>query len=74
MDEVASSDKAGNVTTGRVVDIESRRSIVYADRRVVATIGLQDMVVVDTPDATLVCPKSRAQDVKKVVDLIKVGG
>ena len=47
LDEVAPKDKAGNVTTGRVVDIESRRSIVYADRRVVATIGLQDMVVVD---------------------------
>ncbi|MFO0697681.1 MAG: mannose-1-phosphate guanylyltransferase/mannose-6-phosphate isomerase [Nitrospira sp.] len=71
LDEVASKDKAGNVTTGRVVDLESRRSIVYADRRVVATIGLQDMVVVDTPDATLVCPKSRAQDVKKVVDILK---
>ncbi len=71
LDEVASRDKAGNVTTGRVVDLESRRSIVYADRRVVATIGLEDMVVVDTPDATLVCPKSRAQDVKKVVDILK---
>ncbi|HMS84258.1 MAG TPA: mannose-1-phosphate guanylyltransferase/mannose-6-phosphate isomerase [Nitrospira sp.] len=71
LDEVASKDKAGNVMTGRVVDLESRRSIVYADRRVVATIGLQDMVVVDTPDATLVCPKSRAQDVKKVVDILK---
>lgn len=71
LDEVASKDKAGNVTTGRVVDLESRRSIVYADRRVVATIGLEDMVVVDTPDATLVCPKSRAQDVKKVVDILK---
>lgn len=71
LDEVASKDKAGNVITGRVVDIESTRSIVYADRRVVATIGLHDMVVVDTPDATLVCPKSRAQDVKKVVDILK---
>jgi quercetin dioxygenase-like cupin family protein len=38
---------------------------------VVATIGLRDMVVVDTPDATLVCPKSRAQDVKKIVDILK---
>jgi mannose-1-phosphate guanylyltransferase/mannose-6-phosphate isomerase len=71
LDEVAVKDKAGNVMTGRVVDIESTHSIVYADRRVVATIGLQDMVVVDTPDATLVCPKSRAQDVKKVVDILK---
>jgi mannose-1-phosphate guanylyltransferase/mannose-6-phosphate isomerase len=71
LDEVAVKDQAGNVITGRVIDLESSRSIVYADRRVVATIGLTDMVVVDTPDATLVCPKSRAQDVKKVVDILK---
>ena len=71
LDEVAAKNKAGNVVTGRVVDIESADSIVYADRRVVATIGLKDMVVVDTPDATLVCPKSRAQDVKRVVDILK---
>ena len=71
LDEVAEKNKAGNVVIGRVVDLESTRSIVYADRRVVATIGLQDMVVVDTPDATLVCPKSRAQDVKKIVDILK---
>lgn len=71
LDEVAEKDRAGNVVTGRVIDLESTHSIVYADRRVVATIGLQDMVVVDTPDATLVCPKSRAQDVKKIVDILK---
>ena len=71
LDEVAEKDRAGNVVTGRVIDLESKHSIVYADRRVVATIGLKDMVVVDTPDATLVCPKSRAQDVKKIVDILK---
>ena len=71
LDEVAVKDKAGNVMTGRVIDLESSRSIVYADRRIVATIGLTDMVVVDTPDATLVCPKARAQDVKKVVDILR---
>ncbi|SPP65613.1 mannose-1-phosphate guanylyltransferase/mannose-6-phosphate isomerase [Nitrospira lenta] len=71
LDEVAEKDKSGNVLVGRVIDLESSRSIVYADRRVVATIGLEDMVVVDTPDATLVCPKSRAQDVKKVVEILK---
>jgi mannose-1-phosphate guanylyltransferase/mannose-6-phosphate isomerase len=71
LDEVAAKNKSGNVMNGRVVDIESADSIVYADRRVVATIGLKDMVVVDTPDATLVCPKSRAQDVKKIVDILK---
>ena len=74
LDEVAPKDKAGNVVGGRVVDIGSQRSVVYGDRRVVATIGLTDMVVVDTPDATLVCPKSRAQDVKRIVDILKQQG
>lgn len=71
LDEVAEKDGAGNVITGRVIDLGSAQSIVYADRRVVATIGLRDTVVVDTPDATLVCPKSRAQDVKKIVEILK---
>lgn len=74
LDEVAPKDKAGNIVGGRVVDLGSRRSVVYGDRRVVATIGLTDMVVVDTPDATLVCPKDRAQDVKKVVEILKQQG
>lgn len=74
LDEVATKDKAGNIVGGRVVDIDSQRSVVYGDRRVVATIGLTDMVVVDTPDATLVCPKSRAQDVKRIVDILKQQG
>jgi mannose-1-phosphate guanylyltransferase/mannose-6-phosphate isomerase len=74
LDEVAAKDRAGNVVGGRVIDIGSRRSVVYGDRRVVATIGLTDMVVVDTPDATLVCPKSRAQDVKRIVDILKQQG
>ena len=71
LDEVSTKDKAGNVVSGRVVDIGSHRSIIYGARRVVATIGLTDMVVVDTPDATLVCPKGRAQDVKKVVATLR---
>jgi len=74
LEEVAARDGAGNVISGNVVDMGSRDSILYADRRVVATIGLSDMVVVDTPDATLVCPKNRSQDVKAVVEILKRQG
>ncbi len=74
LEEVAPRDGAGNVLSGNVVDLGSRNSIVYADRRLVATIGLSDMVVVDTPDATLICPKARAQDVKRVVEILKRRG
>jgi mannose-1-phosphate guanylyltransferase/mannose-6-phosphate isomerase len=71
LDEVSGHDASGNVVIGNVIDIGSRDSIIYAEKRLVATIGLKDAVVVDTPDATLVCSKERAQDVKKVVDELK---
>ncbi len=71
LDEVSERDAAGNVVSGNVIDIGSRDCIMYAEKRLVATIGLRDAVVVDTPDATLVCSKERAQDVKKVVDELK---
>lgn len=74
LEEVAPCDRSGNVVSGNVVDLGSRHSIVYADRRLVATIGLSDIVVVDTPDATLVCPKARSQDVKQVVEILKRQG
>ena len=71
LEEVAPLDKSGNVRNGNIIDMGSRNSVLFADRRVVATIGLDNMVVVDTPDATLVCPKDRAQDVKAMVSLLK---
>jgi mannose-1-phosphate guanylyltransferase/mannose-6-phosphate isomerase len=71
LDDVSDRDASGNVISGNVIDIGSRDTIIYAEKRLVATIGLKDMVVVDTPDATLVCSKDRAQDVKKVVEELK---
>ncbi len=71
LDDVSERDRSGNIMTGNVIDIGSSNSILYADKRLVATIGLKDTVVVDTPDATLVCSKEKAQDVKKVVDELK---
>ena len=74
LDEVTEKDPANNILRGNAVDIDSRNSIVFSDKRLVATIGLRDMVVVDTPDATLVVPKERTQDVRKIVDLLKQAG
>lgn len=71
LDDVSDRDTSGNVVVGNVIDIDSHDSIIYAEKRLVATIGLKDTVVVDTPDATLVCSKDRAQDVKKVVDELR---
>ncbi len=69
--DVAAKTKTGNVINGNIIDLGSQNSVLFGSHRVVATIGLRDMVIVDTPDATLVCPKSRAQDVKGIVDILK---
>ncbi len=71
LEKVAPRDKRGNVRTGNVVDIDSENSVFFATKRLVGAIGLSNMVVVDTPDATLVCPKSRAQDVKVLVEILR---
>ncbi len=65
--ELFPRDDRGNVVLGRVLDQGSRDSIFYAQNRLVATIGLERTIVVDTPDATLVCHRDRAQEVKDLV-------
>ena len=71
LEEVTDKDASGNIISGNVVDIDSTDSVIYAEKRLVATIGLNNIIVVDTPDATLVCSRDRAQDVKKIVDELK---
>lgn len=74
LDDVLPHDGNGNIIKGNVIDIESKNSLVFGSDKLIATIGLKDMVIVDTSDATLVCPKQRAQDVKKIVDELKKSG
>ncbi len=68
--EVLESDGSGNVFLGakHTVSIDSNDSMVYGGGKVVALVGVQGMVVVNTDDALLVCSKARAQDVKRVVE------
>lgn len=69
------SDKDGNIVRGQHVNIDSRNCIIYGSgERLIATIGLQDLIVVESEDALLVCPKDRAQDVRKIVNELKEGG
>jgi mannose-1-phosphate guanylyltransferase/mannose-6-phosphate isomerase len=74
LEGVSEPDESGNVRVGRGVDIDSRGSIVFSTDRLVATLGVEDLIVVDTPDATLVLPKERVQDVRRVVDALKAQG
>ncbi|KAB8317110.1 mannose-1-phosphate guanylyltransferase/mannose-6-phosphate isomerase [Tolypothrix campylonemoides VB511288] len=72
---VAKRDDDGNRYDGDVVSLDTRGSLVRAsDRRMIATLGVEDLVIIDTPDATLVARKDRVQDVKRIVDTLKAAG
>ena len=72
---VAERDADGNRHEGDVISVDTTGSLVRAsERRLVATIGVEDLVIIDTPDATLVARKDRVQDVKAVVDALNAAG
>jgi mannose-1-phosphate guanylyltransferase len=74
--DVLEGDQNGNVARGKGqshIYIDTKDTLVISDRRVV-TIGLEDMVIVDTDDALLVCRRDRAQDVRQVVEQLKAAG
>lgn len=68
------ADTEGNVIVGSAELMDSNNNIVVSEGRLTALIGLDDLVVVHTEDATLICPKDRAQDVKKVVTALRENG
>ncbi len=72
--QVCEKDSAGNVGRGDVMFESSEDTMVMAESRLVAAIGLKDMVVVETPDAVMVAHKRNTQDVKKIVARLKAEG
>jgi mannose-1-phosphate guanylyltransferase len=56
---------------GETILVDTRGSLILGDRRLVAAIGLEDMIIIDSEDALLVVPRSRAQDVRKVVEALR---
>jgi mannose-1-phosphate guanylyltransferase/mannose-6-phosphate isomerase len=72
--EATQADAHGNVSRGDVISEDTEGSYLHAESRLVAAVGLKDHVVVETKDAVLVAPKSRVQDVKKLVARLKEAG
>jgi mannose-1-phosphate guanylyltransferase/mannose-6-phosphate isomerase len=69
--DIAKRDADGNSTIGDVISVDTHNSFIHADSRLVATIGIDDAVVVETADAVLVARKDVVQDVKRVVDSLR---
>ena len=68
------ADENGNIKIGDQINVDTKNCITYSSGRLVATIGLENVVVIETGDAILVCDKNKVQDVKKVVEQLKAAG
>ena len=64
-------DGEGNALRGTVIAKDSHHNYIDAGNKVVATIGIEDLIVITTDDAVLICKKGRSQDVKEVVDYLR---
>ncbi len=74
LDDVSEKDSKGNIISGNVLVQDCSNSIIQAQNRLIAVLGLKDTIVVDSPDALLVCAKERSQDVKKLVESLNENG
>ena len=71
---VSTKSMDGNSLQGDVLIHDTRNSYIHSEYKLVAAIGLENMVIVETDDAVMVSPKDRVQDVKKIVDQLKIDG
>ena len=68
------SDAAGNVFLGDVVGVDVSNTTVYSNGRTVTALGVDNLIIVETPDAVMVCPKDRAQEVGRIAEhLVSIG-
>ncbi len=74
LENVWPSDQSGNATRGEVVLLDCKNCIASSPHRVTALIGVEDLVIVDTPDALLICRKDRSQDVRKLQEALAEQG
>jgi mannose-1-phosphate guanylyltransferase len=74
LERIKKVDEQGNVVVGKHYGIDTKNSIIHSTDKVITTIGLDNIVIVNTEDAVLICDKKRAQDVKKIREILSEEG
>ena len=62
----------GNYIEGDVITVNTQRSIICGQKKLIAAVGVENLIVIDTEDATLICAKDSTQDVKKVIENLRI--
>jgi mannose-1-phosphate guanylyltransferase len=68
---ISPKDEQGNFTNGKVINVNTKNTYVYTSDKLIATVGVDDLVIINTPDAILVCKKGESQNVKEIVDHLR---
>jgi len=72
--EVSEKDENGNVVRGEYIGVDATNSLIHSTGKLVALVGVKDLLVVETNDALLICRRGRSQDVRKVVEILEKKG
>jgi mannose-1-phosphate guanylyltransferase len=72
--ELLDIDEQGNALIGDHLAVDTRNTLIYSPHKLVAAVGLEDLIVVETEDALLICPRTRSQDVRRIVDALGSAG
>ena len=72
LERINKTNQDGNVINGNVISIKTKNSIIQGTEKLIATIGLEDIIIVDTKDAILICNKDNTQEVKAVINNLKI--
>lgn len=72
VERIKKTNEFGNVVNGNIITVNTHNCVIQGDKKLIATVGLEDMIVVDTEDATLICSKDHAGEIKKVLENLKI--
>lgn len=72
VERIRKSNESGNVVTGNIITIHSKNNIIQGGNKLIAAVGIEDLIIVDTEDATLICDKGSTPDIKLVLENLKI--
>lgn len=72
VERIKKTNEFGNVVNGNIITVNTKNCIIQGGWKLIAAVGLQDLIIVDTEDATLICEKDNTGDIKKVLENLKI--
>lgn len=69
---IKKTNEFGNVIGGNIITVDTHNCVIQGEKKLIATVGIDNLIIVDTEDATLICAKDSASDIKKIIENLKI--